>query len=153
VPKPIRRTGAGARVCVLHLRSCAWAGGELVESGQECRGATPADRDKGIGVFAMPAPPLGADEGLVRLVAEADGVDPDEAVAEQRRRLDEAGHQRLAEWRRRDAQPWVAWLAEEQAKTPPSAQESKRLVERLVAEITATAQGGAGQHPTEKETR
>ena len=134
MPKPIRHSRSGARVCVFHRRECAWAGADHVES-RECRAATPDDRDRGLGVFAMPAPPLGPDEPLLRLVAEADGRDPDEAVAAEHHRVEEWAERNLAEWRRRDRQPWSAWLAEEQAKTPPSAQERQRLVDRLVAEI------------------
>lgn len=158
MPKPARRApGAGRRYCVNHGRRCTWAGGPWPEQAtraegrpEKCRQATAEDRKREVGVFRpvdYSAEPV--DVGVLRLVAEADGQDGEEferrwlaeapARAEARRLAGEATR------KRRDAQPWAEWLAEER--------EAVAKVDRLVAEIEAVARGEGRQHSTKEDDR
>ncbi|MFD1945204.1 hypothetical protein [Nocardioides aestuarii] len=122
-------------MCVLHSRRCRWAGGDLNESTRECREATPTDREKGVGIFALPAPPFALDDAVVRLIAEVDGNDPDDEVEAYHRELTQQVEHDLAEWRRRDRQTWEEWLVEEHQMVVLTAEQMQQLVARLAGEV------------------
>lgn len=142
MPRPKRATRDETRVCVMHSRRCRWAGGDLHESTRECREATPTDREKGVGIFAVPAPPFALDDAVVRLIAELDGNDPDEAVEAYHRELTQQVERDLAEWRRRDRQTWEAWLVEELSMVVLTAEQMNQLVARLADEVEKRSTDG-----------